>query len=138
MANFLVQVSGRKLVHLFSSKQVSRLGFQPGSTTSDLSAAEFDKIPHATVVLEPGDVVYIPPLHPHAVQALEPSISVNVFWRDLDSTCYAQGRDIYGNTDLRGYEQARGQISRARQALQHLPSQERRFYLQRLADELSQ
>lgn len=136
MANFLVQVRGRKLVHVFASHQVAQLRFRPGNTVSDLEARDLDLIPHAKVVLNPGDVLYIPPLYPHAVQALEASVSVNTFWTDLDETCYASGRDIYGNADLRGYEQARKQLARAKEALQHLPTQERRFYLHRLADEL--
>lgn len=50
-------------------------------------------------ILEEGDVIFIPGLWFHNITALEYSISVNVFWKNLSADLYDK-KDPYGNKDL--------------------------------------
>jgi uncharacterized protein YqkB len=94
--NLLVQVKGRKHITLFPPEQscnlypalgdvlehCSRLNvFEPDLSTYPLFAeAELHK---AELTLEPGDTLFIPVLWWHAVESLESSISVNVWWHSI-------------------------------------------------------
>lgn len=103
------------------------------STTSSAAAA----LPQPLDIhLTPGDMLYIPPLWPHAAKPLTPCIAVNVFWRSLESSAYAAGKDVYGNRDLAPYENGRRAVGRIKREFVDLPREERRFYLRRLAEEL--
>lgn len=89
-------------------------------------------------ILNPGDVLFIPPLWLHTARPIHgTSISVNVFFRNL-LVGYAAGRDVYGNRDLQVYEKGRQDVSKVAKSFQGLPADVRNFYLQRLADELRQ
>ena len=89
-------------------------------------------------LLEPGDVLFIPPLWAHtACPTAGISIAVNVFFRSLESG-YAVGKDVYGNRDLRAYERGRIDVRRIAKSFEHLPPDIGRFYLERLAQELQQ
>lgn len=91
----------------------------------------------------------------HNVLALEPCISVNMFWRHLDPDFY-QRKDLYGNKDLALAQDAAKKVERgtvqfqpprpasspltvplkvdeALALLDTLPTYYRRFYAQRLA-----
>ena len=48
------------------------------------------------VILEPGDLIFIPALWFHSTVALDCSVSVNVFWKNLDKSMY-DPKDVYGN-----------------------------------------
>jgi hypothetical protein len=72
----------------------------------------------------------------HNVIALEPSISVNVFWRGLDDAYY-QTKDLYGNRDLLHGVQAIAKANEARQSLSQLPPAYRDFYLHRALSNLN-
>lgn len=88
--------------------------------------------------LVPGEVLYIPPLWLHTTEPTDGiSISVNVFFKNMSSG-YAAGRDVYGNRDLAAYEKGRKDIQKIAKSFDDLPYDTRSFYLQRLADELSQ
>ena len=91
--------------------------------------------PHE-VRLEPGDILYIPPLWLHTASPIDGiSVSVNVFFRSLESG-YASGRDVYGNRDVQAYEKGRKDIERITKSFEKLSSDMARFYMERLADEL--
>jgi hypothetical protein len=64
-----------------------------------------------TAVLEEGDVLYLPALWHHNTLALDPSISVNVFWRSLPLTDYER-KDLYGNRDVIPAVDALGLVER--------------------------
>ena len=49
--------------------------------------------------LEAGDILYIPALWFHNVTSLNFCVSVNLFWKQLESEQY-QTKDLYGNKDL--------------------------------------
>lgn len=87
--------------------------------------------------MEPGDIIFIPPMWIHATFPLEPSISINAFWKDLDSKLYSTGRDVYGNRDLKAYEDGRALINKIKQSFKEIPQDVRDFYIMRLVDELS-
>ncbi|GIZ41317.1 hypothetical protein CKM354_000462500 [Cercospora kikuchii] len=167
MANVYCQIRGQKKIRLFPPSDVTNLGFEPGSTTSRVdvfSDASYPGLghthPHQTV-LEPGDILFIPPLWLHATAPVlgdhasghptphnsvphtngtshyEPSIAVNVFFRNLsNNNSYAAGRDVYGNRDLAAYEKGRKDIAKILKTFENLPGDVARFYLDRLGAEL--
>ena len=165
MANVLCQIRGSKRLVLFPPTDHTKLGFKPGSTTSDVNvfddqdgkcesdtttsmpgsyrqegdtaSSKFSLRGHEAV-LRPGDILYIPPLWPHAVDAPRDgaSIAVNIFFRTFERERYAAGRDVYGNRDLQAYEQGRLGINRIARAFEGLPADVRIFYIERLAREL--
>jgi tRNA wybutosine-synthesizing protein 4 len=167
MANVYCQVSGSRRLVLFAPGDVGQLSFAPGSSTSGMpvfvakeggggggpAAAETQKrdgggecaedvqqtgSAQAHVAdLGPGDILFLPPLWPHAATATtsDMSIAVNVFFRTMHDA-YAAGRDVYGNRDLAAYERGRADIYRIVGRFKGLPADACTFYLQRLADEL--
>jgi tRNA wybutosine-synthesizing protein 4 len=64
------------------------------------------------------------------------SVAVNVFWKGLGDEVYAAGRDVYGNRDLKGYENGRRDVEKIVRAFKGLPADVGDFYLQRLAGEI--
>ena len=139
MANFLVNIKGKKEVKLFPPSDVSLLSFPPGSSSS----AGYDEwsntenLHEIKITMKPGDVLYIPPFWLHAVRPLTASIAVNVFFRNLDSQLYdASRKDLYGNIDLAAYTQGRALISRIVKSFDNFPAQAKEFYVKRLSAEL--
>ncbi|KAK9370212.1 S-adenosyl-L-methionine-dependent methyltransferase [Lipomyces kononenkoae] len=141
-ANVLVQVRGTKRVRLYPPSDVSELLFPPGASSSlipnifDQSDGSIGNVHPLETVMSPGDIVFIPPMWLHATLPLEPSISVNVFWKDLEPSLYSPGRDVYGNRDLKAYEDGRLLVKRITKSLETIPVDIRQFYLARLSDEL--
>ncbi|KAI9844933.1 MAG: tRNA methyltransferase ppm2 [Thelocarpon superellum] len=144
MANVLCQVRGQKRLVLYAPSEVRSLQIPAGATSSHLDVFDdatgayppLNNAPRHEANLEPGDVLYIPPLWAHAAAPTQgPSIAVNVFFRNL-SDGYAAGRDVYGNRDLQAYEKGRLEIARLVRSFAPLPGDVRRFYLERLSDEL--
>ena len=144
MANVLCQIRGSKRVVLFPPSDAERLEFPAGSSSSHLDVfsgkVEMKKKLEGThpleAVLQPGEVLFIPPLWAHTASPMEgSSISVNVFFRNLDHG-YAAGKDVYGNRDVQAYETGRRDIAKIVRAFQGLPVDFRQFYLKRLAAEL--
>lgn len=96
--NFNIQLTGRKAWKLYPRNQQPLLYFGQGDYPHHSAANIFDhnlanypligqSTPHE-FVLEPGDVLFFPAGWPHAVYALEESISLNFFslwfrWDDL-------------------------------------------------------
>ncbi len=136
MANLLSQVRGSKKMRLYHPKYVGQLSFPPGASSSTIKDPSETATDCFETTLNPGDTLYIPPLWPHSALAQGGGIAVNTFWRDLDPSAYAHGRDIYGNRDLRAYEEGRSKVRQLERSLAHLPSDQAAFYLKRLAKEL--
>eukprot|EP00039_Didymoeca_costata_P004501 m.73655 g.73655 ORF g.73655 m.73655 type:complete len:502 (-) comp12429_c0_seq3:96-1601(-) len=100
--NFYVQVYGRKRFWLFSPSQESLLHpysyLHPCHAQCQVNLSQFsesnetseiENIVGYETILEPGDVMYLPPLWFHHVQALSPSVSINV-WTDTQQTEIAE------------------------------------------------
>ncbi len=144
MSNVLCQIRGTKRLILFPPSDVGAFHFAPGASSSSI-----DVFSHLhdrglvgshpfEAVLQPGDVLFIPSLWLHTASPLTvPSISLNVFFRNLQSG-YAPGKDVYANRDLQAYEKGRQDIAKIARSFGDLPLDARKFYLQRLAQELSQ
>ncbi|OLN91988.1 tRNA wybutosine-synthesizing protein 4 [Colletotrichum chlorophyti] len=144
MANVYVQIGGCKRLVLFPPSNVSQLSFAPGASSSSvdvfssLASGSLRGVhPHEAVV-QPGDILFLPPLWLHAATPTsDMSIAVNVFFRNLEKG-YSAGRDVYGNRDLAAYEKGRQDVARIANSFAKLPPDAREFYLRRLADELQQ
>lgn len=146
MANVYCQVQGQKRLILYPPSDVPHLRLPPGASSSildvfDSAASDGNvvSIPNTSLheaVLNPGDILFIPPLWLHAASPTEGvSIAVNVFFRNLSSG-YAMGRDVYANRDLQAYEKGRNEVDRMRRSFDGVPRDMASFYLWRLADEL--
>ncbi|KAI0016277.1 LCM-domain-containing protein [Xylariomycetidae sp. FL0641] len=144
MANIYCQVSGSKRLVLFPPSDVSSLSFGPGASSSSIdvfSELETSSLasthPHEAI-LNPGDVLYLPPVWPHTAKPLTDSgVAVNIFFRNLQSG-YAPGKDVYGNRDLAAYEKSRHDLTKVSNYFNKVPQDMRDFYIRRLADELAQ
>lgn len=142
-ANVLCQIVGTKRVRMYPPQDVVHLSFAPGSSSSSVPNV-FESNPGAGSIhpieftMEPGDVVFIPPLWLHATNPLTPSVSLNFFWKDLGDSAYAHGKDVYGNRDLGAYENGRKLVDRITSGFTDLPTDVRQFYMLRLAEELRQ
>jgi len=146
MANVLCQVKGSKRLLLYPPSDVTYLSFGPGASSSTInpfttSTEEHPELqfahPHE-VLLNPGDVLFIPPLWLHTASPMEGlSVAVNVFFRDDSMEAgYAAGKDVYGNRDLAMYERGRRDVQRIGKSFEGLPPQVKSFYISRLAEEL--
>src|ERR1700761_5970926 len=144
MANVLCQIRGSKRLILFPPSDVKHLGFESGSSSSSInvfddlqSASLVNTHPHE-VLLNPGDILFLPPLWLHTASPTDGmSVAVNVFFRNLP-TGYAAGKDVYGNRDLQAYEKGRQDIAKIMKSFDNLPTDIRGFYLQRLVKEFEQ
>lgn len=143
MANVYTQIRGTKRMILFPPSDVSHLAFAPGASSSSLdvfssldSPALGRTNPHEAM-LGPGDVLVLPPMWLHtATPTSDMSVAVNIFFRDME-TGYSTGRDVYGNRDLEAYEKGRADAAKISKSFQKLPREIRRFYLSRIADQLT-
>jgi len=104
--NILIQVRGRKRIILFPPSDALNLYLDGDkSLVLDIDHPDlklypnFAKAQRFEAILEEGDIVFIPALWFHNVIAINFSISVNVFWKNLDSSLYDK-KDTYGNRDL--------------------------------------
>lgn len=138
--NILSQILGTKTLTLYPPSDISHLGYPSGASSSSLSLAALghnSKLHPYTAALAPGDVLFIPPMWSHtATPDKGVSVAVNVFWKGLNDTEYAAGRDVYGNRDLKGYENGRRDVEKIVKAFKGLPADISDFYLQRLAGEI--
>ncbi|KAI7559029.1 hypothetical protein KC346_g22899, partial [Hortaea werneckii] len=167
MANILIQVRGQKRLILYPPSDVSHLNFPPGASSSSLDIfhpSDFhtrNALVHThpyEAVLNPGDILFIPPMWIHTAVPTTPtnnnnnnpnapassssseipatSVAVNIFFRSLSPTSYAAGRDVYGNRDLAPYERGRKDLKRIVRGFDDLPPDVAGFYLERLGQEL--
>nr|XP_036585769.1 leucine carboxyl methyltransferase 2 [Colletotrichum truncatum]KAF6795960.1 leucine carboxyl methyltransferase 2 [Colletotrichum truncatum] len=142
MANVYVQIRGSKRLILFHPSDVSHLAFAPGASSSSidvfasLESGSLQNIQRHEAILQPGDILFLPPLWMHTAAPLsDMSVAVNIFFRNLEKG-YAAGKDIYGNRDLAAYERGRQDVARISNNFSSLPQDAREFYIRRLADEL--
>ena len=144
MANVLCQIRNRKRLLLFPPFDVSLFSIPPGGSSSSINCFDPDPSDNSSLasghpqeaLLEPGDVLFIPPLWLHTASSADNvSVAVNGFFRTLDSG-YASGRDVYGNRDVQAYEKGRKDIEKVVKSFTKLPAEMGKFYLDRLADEL--
>lgn len=145
MANVLFQIRGIKRLILYPPSDVSLFSIPAGASSSsvncfDANTSQYPSLASAhplEVLLRPGEVLFIPPLWLHTASPVDNvSISVNVFFRDLDSG-YSPGRDVYGNRDVQAYEKGRKDLEKITRSFERLPPDMARFYLVRLAEELN-
>ncbi len=87
-------------------------------------------------MLEPGDVLYIPPLWFHHVTCMGFCASVNMFWRDLPLQLYEK-KDLYGNRDVVPFGKAAAAVDQAIHDMEQLPQPYRDFYSKRLRHKLA-
>ena len=137
MDNLLIQLHGEKRVLLFPPSVAGDLYLEGSSSVvrdvDDHDARAFPRFHRARsaaleVVLQPGDVLYIPALWSHHVTALHgPSIAVNVFYRHLPAAQYPS-KDLYGNADPLAAAQALKLVDSAIESLKELPQDYRVFY----------
>lgn len=89
--NFLVQIEGRKELTLFHPKETPKLYPALHSSHRHISEVDLDAIDHErfprfaeavaeTVILNPGEELFIPSGWWHHVRSLDAAISVNFFW----------------------------------------------------------
>lgn len=146
MANVLCQIRGQRRLLLFPPDDVQSLHLPPGASSSTLDvfhSVGLDAAPAIPgtfpyeAILQPGEILFIPPLWLHTACSAtsEVSVAVNVFFRSL-SQGYAPGRDVYGNRDLHAYETSREGLQRMVRSFEGVPPDMTRFYLRRLAQEL--
>ncbi|XP_053134611.1 tRNA wybutosine-synthesizing protein 5 isoform X4 [Hemicordylus capensis] len=138
MDNFLIQVTGKKQVVLFSPRDAPYLYLSgTKSEVLDVDQPDLKKYPLFAKArryqchLEAGDILFIPALWFHNVTSLEFGIGVNVFWRHLPSECYDK-TDTYGNKDLAAASRAVQILDRALKTLEELPEEYRDFYGRRM------
>ena len=144
MANVLCQVRGMKRLLLFPPSDMSSLQIPFGESSSSTNVFAADALTSESlaethpveVVLQPGDILFIPPLWAHSAYPTEGvSVAVNIFFRTI-ATGYATGRDIYGNRDIQAYEDGRKDIEKISRRFVGIPSGMSKLYLERLAAEL--
>jgi tRNA wybutosine-synthesizing protein 5 len=78
-----------------------------------------------------GEVLFIPALWFHNVHALEPCVSVNIFWKHLSEDMYEK-KDLYGNKDLVPAAKALKQAEEITASLAQVPEYYRYFYAKML------
>lgn len=93
--NFYAQIKGRKRFTVLSPTDSMLVRPYPflhpchAQCQTNLSDPAIGPIAASTVVLEPGDLLYLPPLYFHHVVSLESSVSVNA-WTDTEQSQLAQ------------------------------------------------
>ena len=89
--NFLCQVMGQKYIRLYSPHLTSSLyphesHLLENTSQVDVENPDFEKfplfkdLPYLELVLEPGEMLYMPPKYWHFVKSLSISFSVSFWW----------------------------------------------------------
>lgn len=111
--NILIQIKGQKLVRLWHPREIINLYVEGSSShIPNFESPDLDRFPlyrkcHPTIcILKPGDTLFIPAHWIHSVQTIEPSISINTFFKtERLESFYSSKRDIWGNLDLSPYQE---------------------------------
>ncbi|KAM9548293.1 tRNA wybutosine-synthesizing protein 5 isoform 1-T1 [Guaruba guarouba] len=138
MDNFLIQVTGKKRVALYSPRDAPYLYLSgTKSEVLDVDNPDLEKYPlfvkakRYQCFLEAGDVLFIPALWFHNVISEEFGVALNVFWKHLPADCYDKN-DTYGNKDPTAASRAIQILDRALKTLEELPEEYRDFYARRM------
>ncbi|XP_067929165.1 tRNA wybutosine-synthesizing protein 5-like [Watersipora subatra] len=142
MDNLLIQILGDKEIIMFPPSDLPYLYLQGDkSVILDPDNADLSQFPlfaSATKYkskLLPGDIVYIPALWFHNVKALNFSVAVNMFWKNLEPALY-DNKDVYGNKDLVPAARAQQGVDKALKALDNLPAAYKEFFTLKLISRL--
>uniref|UniRef100_A0A452QBB1 tRNA wybutosine-synthesizing protein 5 n=1 Tax=Ursus americanus TaxID=9643 RepID=A0A452QBB1_URSAM len=126
MDNFLIQVTGKKRVVLFSPRDAQYLYLSgTKSEVLDIDNPDLAKYPLFSKArryecsLKAGDVLFIPALWFHNVISEEFGVGVNIFWKHLPSECYDK-TDTYGNKDPTAASRAEYRDFYARRMVLHI------------------
>ncbi|XP_060112990.1 tRNA wybutosine-synthesizing protein 5 [Heteronotia binoei] len=138
MDNFLIQVTGKKRVVLYSPRDAPYL-YLSGTKSEVLDVEKpdlkryplFAKAKRFECFLNAGEVLFIPALWFHNVTSEEFGVGVNVFWKHLPAECYDK-TDTYGNKDLAAASRAAQILERALKTLDDLPEEYKDFYGRRM------
>ncbi|NXF50230.1 TYW5 protein, partial [Oceanites oceanicus] len=138
MDNFLIQVTGKKRVVLYSPRDAPFLYLSgTKSEVLDVDNPDLEKYPlfvkakRYQCFLEAGDVLFIPALWFHNVISEEFGVALNVFWKHLPAESYDRS-DTYGNKDPMAASRAIQILDRALKTLEELPEEYRDFYARRM------
>lgn len=138
MDNLLIQVIGNKRCVLFPPSDVLNLYLKGDkSEVLNIDDPDLNKYPNFKnvkwheCVLQPGDILFIPALWFHNMTALNFSVAVNVFWKNLEDFYYDK-KDVYGNKDLILANNAFIHLDKALKSINDLPDEYKNFYGQRL------
>uniref|UniRef100_A0A8C3JZK7 tRNA wybutosine-synthesizing protein 5 n=1 Tax=Calidris pygmaea TaxID=425635 RepID=A0A8C3JZK7_9CHAR len=138
MDNFLIQVTGKKRVVLYSPRDAPYLYLSgTKSEVLDVDNPDLEKYPlfvkakRYQCFLEAGDVLFIPALWFHNVISEEFGVALNVFWKHLPAESYDK-TDTYGNKDPTAASRAIQILDRALKTLEELPEEYRDFYARRM------
>lgn len=140
--NVLAQVKGRKLVRMWHPSEAPNLYLEGSSShIPNFEQPDFAKFPlyrkshPMTTILEPGDVLFIPATWLHSVQSLEPSISINIFFRTQPNSLYS-AHDVWGNVDPLPVQSVQKDMMELIKQLDILPITQRQFYIKKLGMDL--
>ncbi|OLP91047.1 tRNA wybutosine-synthesizing protein 5 [Symbiodinium microadriaticum] len=154
--NFLCCIRGRKRVVLFHPNDIDRL-YVSGSSSAmgsrllqkrgqtqlwkefPLASAAWSR--RLEVVLNAGDVLFIPSFWPHCTEALpskgsRSSISVNTFLQRPEWASLHDPKDVWANRELLPAQEATKGMEKILPQLQELPPVPRAFYCRKMAAEL--
>ncbi|KFQ11975.1 tRNA wybutosine-synthesizing protein 5, partial [Leptosomus discolor] len=139
MDNFLIQVTGKKRVVLYSPRDAPYLYLSgTKSEVLDVDNPDLEKYPlfvkakRYQCCLEAGDVLFIPAFD--SLLNFERGICVSFlrnFWLQLVRECYDKS-DTYGNKDPTAASRAIQILDRALKTLEELPEEYRDFYARRM------
>lgn len=140
----LLQVVGTKRVALFPPSDFDYM-YMKGDKSEVINVDNpdlemyplFTRATKYTCQIVPGDVLFIPALWLHNVATETYSISVNVFWRELEAVFYDKN-DIYGNKDLMPAAKSMDIAKRIAKELKTMPQTYRDFYTRRIIQMLSE
>ncbi len=138
MDNLLIQVKGSKKIVLFPPSDAPFLYLDGDkSQVTDISTPDyikyplFSKVHRYELILNPGEVLFLPALWFHHVTALEFGVAVNVFWKHHEDQFY-DSRDPYGNKAPPVVQKVNQSIDKAVKLLHELPADLRSFYAERI------
>jgi tRNA wybutosine-synthesizing protein 5 len=141
--NLLCHLVGRKRVVLFPPEQSANLYLPLAPNSSSSPVLDIDHLDPRyprfadahkegiEVILEPGDILFIPAFWFHNVRSLSYAVSVNIFWQQHPLHVYAQ-KDLYGNKDLPAGVNSMKSAVDVVTNLSQLPDAYRGFYKERI------
>jgi len=139
---FFVESQEEKKVTLWKPEEYGHL-YMTGSSSRVLDIEnpdlrrfpKFAKAKSLECLLQWGDVLFIPAFWFHNVYTMEPSTSVNIFWRDLAEPFYEK-KDLYGNKDLHLGAKAIKEAESVCNTLAQLPEYYRKFYAAQIVESI--